>query len=127
MRRVFKSDDTEFFNADTVPDKYKNELDAILENVESIHGKKYGQHVKFVLNMKALLGLILTNSRIKENVNEEAFKNIMTDVAAEITGSHAEACGLTAEQGKSAFKTVDAMEGIIKQLEKEVNNKRRGQ
>ena len=125
MRRTFRSTNTEYFDQANIPKKFREELDAVLENVEAIHGPRFAQHVKFVINIKSLLGIIIMNSKRNEDVEEENFKEVLTDITTQLAGSHGDACGLNQEQIKEAFNTTNAIDGIVEHLRNEMMEQRR--
>lgn len=113
-----------YMGIDSVPKDYKSELDAIMQTAVAIHGKKFGEHVKFLVNLKSLLGALLTNTNFKDNVDEEFMKDVMVNISTQLSGSHAELAGLTVEQQKAAFKTVDALDSVVGILETSMEKKK---
>ena len=114
---------TEYYNADDVPEKYKKELEAIIANVRAIHGNKFVQHVKFLQNMKSLLGLLLSNLSPNPGVEMPKLREMITHISAQLSASHAQACGLSNELDHAAFKTSDALDAIIDVMAKERNKR----
>jgi len=108
-----------------VPQKYKEELDAIIDNVRAIHGENFVQHVKFVMNIKSLIGIIVANTTLNDGVEEEKMQEILSDLTSNLAASHADARGLDEDDSRAVFRTVDTMDGIVKTLTEEKNVERR--
>jgi hypothetical protein len=109
-----------YISVNSLPPKYKDELNAIIDNVVKIHGENFGEHVKFIVALKTLLDAVLGSVTIKADVNEKALKDLVAHLASEVSGSHAKLCKLSMEQQKAAFNTVDTMESVISILEAEI-------
>jgi len=108
-----------------VPEKYKEELDAIIENVQAIHGANFVHHVKFVMNIKSLIGIIVANTTLNDGVKEQQIHEILTELTSNLAASHADARGLDEDDSRAVIKTAEAMDSIVQALTNETNAERR--
>jgi len=114
-----------YMDQQSVPQKYRDELDAVIDNVRAIHGENFVHHVKFVMNIKSLIGLVVTNTTLKDGVEEELMQDILMELTSSLAAAHADARGLDEDDSRAALKTVEAMDGIVKTLTEEKNAERR--
>ena len=109
----FNSDSSEYHTPHSLPPKYKEELDLILENAEHIHGENFAAHIKFINNLKSLVGLMMTNVILKEDVDKTKFSKVLASVCSELTMSHAMCAGLTPDLDNEAHQVTKAMDSIV--------------
>ena len=120
----FQTSSTEYMNVKDVPGEYRKELDAIMDTVETIHGergKPITQHSKFLINMKSLMGLMVTNADLKEEVDEDKFKKVLVTIATQLASSHSDALKLTDEEEIAAMNASSAVDNIVRHLSKARN------
>lgn len=124
-RKPIEIGNSVYMDQRNVPAKYREELDAIVDNVRAIHGENFVQHVKFVMNIKSLIGLIVANTTLNDGIEEHQMQEILSDLTSNLAASHADARGLDEEDSRAVFRTVDAMDSIVKTLTEETNAERR--
>ena len=117
---------TEYFMQDAVPEKYKKELDLVMDNVKVIHGPLFAQHVKFMLNMDSLLGIMITNMSVNDDCDEDELRQIIVHISVQLAASHFEALGIDEDDESAIYKTVNTLRGIVATMQKE-RNKERGE
>lgn len=108
-----------YYNADDVPPKYKEELEAIMTNVEKIHGPLFVQHLKFSLNLKTLLEMVGNSMDVREGVNRKQLENIMGIICTQLNGSHADACHLDGKEQVAVVKTMDTIDSLTALMAKD--------
>jgi len=121
LNEPMRAGKTQYFNARNVPDKYKDELDAILDNARFIHGDNFVKHVKFLMNMDSMLSMITQNTTLDEGCTPQQMSEVISNVVTQLVGSHAEALGLKFEQEEPAEKTMEALKSIVDSFERDLN------
>lgn len=113
-----------FLEVQNVNPKFREELDSIIENVGAIHGERFVQHVKFHMNLNALIGLMITNTTLNSDCTQESMANLMSHIVSQLAGAHAQALGLdTKEETVAVLNTVHTLQSVIKEVEKAINKK----
>jgi len=124
LKPVFTSKRTAYFEASKIPKKYSDELDAVFENVKAIHGAKFVQHVKFLLNFKSLVGMMIQNTHIREDVDEDRFREAVENIMVQLTASHAAALDVDDDHMKAAMNTIKALDNVVESLQDEINKEK---
>jgi hypothetical protein len=109
---------------DEVPPKYKEELDALMQTLEAIHGPKALELVHFSSNLMTLISMMVNSSTLNKGITREAMGEVVDNLLSDLIEKHVQALGLSTEVGKASVQTAQTMHGIIKQYEKELNKGR---
>jgi hypothetical protein len=106
---------------DEVPPKYKEELDALMQTLEAIHGPKALSLVHFSSNLMTLISMMVNSSTLNKGISRETMGEVVDNLLSELIEQHVRALDLSNEVGKASVQTAQTMHSIIKQYEKELN------
>lgn len=116
------------FGSKDLPLKYREELDNIMSTMRAAHKDKADEMeslVRFITALKALMATFIRCTYIREEVNEEALKEVTAQLAGTLTGSYTEALGLTDADFIAAGNTTTAMDQVVSYFEAELNKKKK--
>lgn len=117
-----------FLQPEDIDQKYRSELEDVLENVRAIHGGAFVQHVQFFMNINSMIALVIRNTTLNDDCSPEQMRDVLSQISAQLVASHAEALGLddNEETGRAVINTVNTLQGIVKQVEIDMNKGRHG-
>jgi hypothetical protein len=112
-----------FETVDSIPEKWQGEMKAVLETARSIHGDKFVNHVKFLLNLDTLISLMVNNTTLNAGITKNQITHGLTELGTQLAGSHAMLSNLNEQLQIEAMNVQSTVDSIVKQYEAEINKK----
>lgn len=106
-----------------VPENISTELHNMMENLEAVKGDKFTFMVKFLMNVQALLTLIGQGTMIKDEVNEEKFKDTLSHITSILCSMHSDALGLPDSDMQEVVRAARAADSLMEHVKAQQKKK----
>jgi hypothetical protein len=117
----FRAGKTEFVDTLEIPEMYREELEAVLETLEAIHGKGAVAVAKFMMNITSMLDMIVQNTTLDEGCQEEDMREMINKILNSLLHQYGQALKVKKVQMEAAVNTVATLKNLVQTYEKEVN------